>query len=227
MEWHEIIVNGQAQSAQPIIDLSDENLTELLYDLFQPLSFVELFELYEATQKEPSMQAEVNWQKLFEKSNKTWTQRTEQLFMKMSQLPKEFIDWCFERKMECRDLMPINGLSDLKAFSALAVKFSQFSFTRNEGRMIIDLLVDLLLMKKSPEELLVVCDEQWLSSLEKIRNPKTLQKQESKENKWPKYAQEQRFRHGDRWQYKLNIQFKDSKDLEKKLKNLSEQVPQQ
>lgn len=227
VEWHEIILNGQADEAQPIIDLSQEDPTELVFDLFGKMGLVELFEFHKASKVENRLHESLDWEKLFQLSDKSWNERTYKLFGQLSEVPSSFIDWAFHRKMEMRDLLPLNSLTSFQAFNELSNFFTELNLTRNEGRQILDVLVDLILLGKPTERLSPTDENNWLSQLQKIRNPHTLgSDQKSNKSTWPKYVVEQKFREGDRIKRRLQIQYTDSQDLKNKLSNLSEQVPQ-
>ena len=147
------------------------------------------------------------------------------MFAKLPALPKVFFDWAHQRKIELKDLLPLNALSDLAPFISLAQAIADLQLSRNDGKQVIDLLVDLLLLDHSPKTLLEMAGTDWPKTLEKVRKPMAHAEPATQSNSaWPSYVGEQKFRQGDRWQHRLQISYHDTKDLQKKLVQLSQRM---
>lgn len=223
IEWRGILLNGKTAEDKPIVDLSDENLTELVFELFGPLEFIEMAELYQSIQKIEALNKAMNWSQFFSEQKLAYQPRTLELFDKLLQLSEDFKSWASSRKLSASDLMPINSLKDLDLFNSLSPLFSELQFTRSEGKKLIDLLVDLILLGKTKSELLPQEKQNWIFQLSEMRYPNTTQMDmEQKSSHWPEFVQVQNKRLGDRLTYNMQIQYTDAKDLNQKLNRLSE-----
>lgn len=223
VEWNNIILNGAVAQDQPIIDLSHEKLTEVCFDLFGSLSFIEIFELYQAL-KPRSIFEDMDWDLFFKKSGRLWNQRVEQLFERLNDVPADFISWAFERKLAPKDLMPLLSLKSLESFKPVLLALCQQNPSRNEARQILDLLVDLHMMKTPIETLLPVNGIGWLESLKAQRFPETFKNDRCHDesfNPWPQFVSVVKQRQGDRLVRRLQIDFLDSKDLNAKISRIS------
>ncbi|MCJ8275400.1 MAG: hypothetical protein HRT44_02595 [Bdellovibrionales bacterium] len=223
MEWRGVVLNGKVSQDKPIVDLSDEKLDELIFELFGELSFVELAELHEAIESSDISES-MNWELYAKKMKIHWNQRNRGLFAQVCSLPESFKSWCDERKVSASDLMPLNSLRDMETFIELSPVFSELRLTRNDGKKVIDLLVDLLLMGTPTQELRPEDGQDWLKALYNKRYPNTQETDHVRQTQtsWPEFAQVQNRRHGDRLTYNMQIQYLDNKDLTSKLNRLSQ-----
>ena len=111
----------------------------------------------------------------------------------------------------------------MEIFSELSALFSELQCSRSDGKRIIDLLVDLILLGKSKMELEPQEGKNWLTQLMDLRYPNTTQSDRSEKNlAWPEFVQVQNKRLGDQLTYNMQIQYTDNKDLNQKLHRLSE-----
>ncbi len=223
IKWKGIALNGFSASGKITLDLSGENITELLLDLFSPLSFVEVCLLHRASGQHPDFFKSIDWNLFFQKQNLHLNSRTLELFEKLKLMPREFLTWAEEHQMSSRDLMPINSLDDLNSLNILVKNFPKLKLNRNEGKKILDFLVDLILMGQKTEEL-TPSSGNWFQQLTNKRYPNTLNNDKLRENKksWPAYVQTKSSRQGDRMIHKLHITYSNEKDLNSKLKRLSQ-----
>lgn len=224
VEWNGIILNQQTNQDKAIVDLSQTDLTELIWDLFGTLSFIEITELYTALENSP-IKTSMNWQVYFQKQQMHFNQRFVELTKGLQQLSPPFKEWCFQRKLSAQDLMPLNSLKEFDHFNKLSLYFSEQSISRNEGKKVIDLLVDLLLLDTPIDTLIPSEQSDWLTQLTKLRTPKTLindQKLKAQNSQvWPKYVQASKYRQGDKLLNKIQIIYLDNKDLGDKLSRLN------
>ena len=68
IEWRGVVLNGKLSEDKPIVDLSDEDLSDLTFELFGELQFIEVAELYEALQTS-DISSHMNWESYFKKIN--------------------------------------------------------------------------------------------------------------------------------------------------------------
>lgn len=222
IKWKEIVLNTTT-SKKPVFDLSGEDITELLLDLFGSLCFIEVCLLYHSAKKHPCLFEAVDWNSFFKKQKIQMNSRNLQLFEKLKSMPKEFLTWAQEHQMSSRDLMPINSLEDLNCLKTLIKNFQKLKLNRNEGRKTLDLLVDMILMNNKTEDL-NPSSENWFQELMIKRYPNTLNDDKLQKTKrdWPNYVQIKNSRQGDKMTYKLQLTYSNDKDLHSKLKYLSQ-----
>lgn len=220
--WNNILIN-KADDKPPIIDVSHKNITDLLTILYSDISFVEFMELYWACEAHPNLASQVNWQLYLSCQKMTWNDRQKQLLKKLQNLPTLFLDWCHLKQVSSQDLMPLNALDNLDSFCSLTRYFDPLKVSRNHGKKIIDLLVDLILLDHPPDKLKPSDNQDWSVKLEILRKPKTSKGQtQSQAANWPRYVNIKSVRHGDQRQYQMQILFKNQQDLKEKLLRLSE-----
>lgn len=219
--WKGYVLNSCALDSAPLVDLSYDPLTDVLFDLFSPLSFVEVVELRQSLLAIPQLDEAVDWLLFLKKQNQVWSDRLSELSLKIITLDEAFLSWAHDRKLSAQDLMPLNAFSDLSSFNVLAPHFVNQNLTRADGKACIDLLVDLLMMNVEIGRL--VPDQQpWIESLKKLRYPMTLERDRQNTliptlGPLPKSMSLAQFRQGDRIMHKLQITFSDTRDLRKKL----------
>ena len=227
------------------MDLSLENPGELLWDLLGPMSFIEVSRLYNACHEHPHFFQAVDWNSFFQKQKLFWNQRNLELIKKLKTINHGFLSWAQDRQMSPRDLMPLNSLNSMETFNRLGEKFPELGLTRSEGKNILDLLVDLILMGQTAETLMPLSSAKkikqtrsqnplqinhntipqskiWCQQLMAKRYPNTWNRDSSTQEtkSWPRYAQVKKFRQGDQMIHKLQITYKDESDLDSKLKYL-------
>ena len=223
IEWRGIVLNGKVSANKPIVDLSNEDLNDLIFELFGKLSFIEVSELFEAVESS-ELARSISWEEYFKKIEMHYNQRNKELFLKVNTLPEVFKNWCFERKLSASDLMPIASLNNFEIFNSLSALFDELNCSRNDGKKIIDILVDLILMGKTKKDLIPMECQVWLKHLSEIRYPETTKTdyQSSQKNVWPEFVQVQNKRMGDKLTYNMQIQYTDQYDLNQKLNRLSQ-----
>ena len=224
VKWNETGLNGLWAEGKPIVDLSQEDPTELLMDLFAPLCFVELCLLYQAGKEQDLLFQNVDWNHLFKKQKIQFNLRNLQLFEKLKQLPPEFLKWAGDHALSPQELMPVNSLDKLSPLQDLSPEFEKLKLSRNEGRKVLDILVDLILMGVKTEEL-TPSSNNWLNELNQKRYPDSFKKdfsQSSQKTKshWPKYVRIRNLRQGDQMIHQMQITYGSQGDLGSKLKHL-------
>ena len=221
IKWKDLALNGLLASGKPIVDLSQEDITELLLDLFGPLSFIEICLLHWASKEHPNLFESVDWMLFFQKQNFQFNSRNLELSAKLKAMPHDFLIWSQKHQMSPRDLMPINSLDNPDCLKGLVKNFPDLKLTRNEGKKILDILVDLILMGEKTGELAPSSDN-WFQQLAVKRYPKSLKTNSSpeKEEQWPAYVHIKRSRQGDRVVHKLQLTYNDQRDLNSKLERL-------
>ena len=219
--WRETGINGLWACEKPILDLSQEDPTELLMDLFFPLCFVELCLLYQAGKEHPHLFQAVHWSHLFEKQKIQFSLRNLQLWEKLKQLPPEFLKWAGNHALSPQELMPVSGLDKLRPLCKLGPNFEKLKLSRNEGRKVLDILVDLILMGVKTEELMPSSGN-WLNELNQKRYPNSFEKDfpQKMEPPWPQYVRVKNFRQGDQVIHQMQITYGSQDDLGSKLKHL-------
>ncbi len=224
VEWKGIVLNNLDNPDQPIIDLSDQDIHELLVDLFGPLSFIELAELKKACLEQQLLGPEqLHWPRLLELNDFIGSDRHIEILETLSLMPSSFHQWAFDRKLAPQELMPLNSLAPTLLTSCYWDNFLSLSPTRSEGRLLIDLIVDLSLIKNAlPEQTLASHPADWLKELGRIRYPQQTQRDQNSSvpSAWPQFAKVQTVRQGDRRVHKMQIDFYDAEDLQKKLERL-------
>ncbi len=225
IEWKGIVLNPSTTDSAVLIDLSHDNLTELFFDIYGSLCFLEIAELFEALQGRSTLKESMNWDLYFNKQNLVWNTRSEQIIKQILKTNEAFKSWAYDRKLSSADLMPLNALTEFRVFNSLSYLFTDQRLTRSDGKRVIDLLVDLILMDRSVEALIPEEGQNWLEHLVKLRFPMTLEKDNSslKSNELgelPKFMNLTQFRQGDRLMSKLQITFTDTQDLRQKLNRL-------
>ncbi|MCB0378169.1 MAG: hypothetical protein KDD33_06730 [Bdellovibrionales bacterium] len=221
--WRGFALNGLLSATQPQVDLSQEDLTELLFDLYGTLELVELSELYQAVLKEPSLQQKIDWPQFFRNQGLQYNMRLVDLLKVLTDLPTTFKNWAFEKKVSANDLMPLISLKDPSGFTQICEVIAERRLTRSEGKKAIDLLVDLFLMGKTARELMPLDESSWIDQLSSLRYPQTKkrdQQQANTQNQWPDFVQVQSLRQGDRRIHRMQIHYFDDSDLSEKLRRL-------
>jgi hypothetical protein len=223
--WQGLTLNDGPQ--QPMVDLSDQDINELLINLWGPLGLIELVELHQQSHKEPALSSGLNWSQLISKSGFQYNERLWELIQKLSFLPSSFLKWAQEKKCSPQDLMPINALSQSHPHTAW-LDLAHLNPTRSEGKQLVDLVVDLLLFGcpvPTPDQGLSA----WVKELRQLRYPEQHRADQDKSapvQNWPQFAQVRKVRQGDRLLHSLQLLFSDHRDLQDKLKRL-QQLPSQ
>ena len=154
------------------------------------------------------------------------SQRNDELKKKLAQAPVSFLNWMEERKASISDLMPLNSLTQINSINPLLEEFEKQKLTRSQGKQILDLLVDLVMMKTSSQQL-IPSGKNWLDQLKGLRYPNTSKKDqqpglESKD--WPQFIRVQKQRAGDRTRYQMTLQFYNEEELLEKLQRLNRKM---
>ncbi len=223
VEWKNVVLNPQKRDDLPLVDLSEFPLEDCLVDLFGPLSLVELFDLIQASSQHPHLEKALDKQSFFQKQGRQWNERMGQLFDRLTQTSRTFLDWAHNKQVGHREIQPLLSLKAINAeVNQLLDQFSIQKLSRNEGKQILDLLVDLLLMDHETSSLLPKNEQPWLPQLTQLRHPIAGSLQNPPPNLgWPKYVQVVNFRQGDRVLKKMQITYLDQDDLSQKLQRLS------
>ncbi len=224
VEWNDIVLNSQVCESKALVDLSAEEPSDVLFDVFGDLSFVEIAELYAACTKISGFIQKISWPLFCQRQDMQWNEKTEQLCEAVAQLPPKFLAWAHKKQASPRDLQPLMAIKDLAVVSPLLEHFESQAPSRSQGKMIIDLLVDLTLSNHDQTSLEPDKQSAWYDKLYKMRNPMTVARDKTlrEDEQWPQYVQIHNQRQGDRIVKKMQILYSDNKDLSKKLGRLSE-----
>jgi len=227
VEWKGVVLNQAAQESSPLVDLSEFDLSQCLFDLFGPLNIVEISELFNACEKHPTLKASLDKNVFVKLQGRQWNERLSDLMAQLGNAPQSFRDWARTKQTGIKDLQPLLSIDSMADFAPLLSSMAERNFSRNEGKQILDLLVDLFLLEKPISELLPPEKGDWLSTLILLRNPMTMGNKVSSQSpsSWPKFVQVVNHRQGYRVLNKMQIIFSDSQDLNDKLKRLSSKEP--
>lgn len=225
VEWRNVILNPGACESRPVVDLSQNSFTEVLVELYGNLGLIEIFELFTACRAFSELNENLDKNQFMQKQAMVWNQRQEQLFERLAQAPQEFLDWAHNKQMSSKDLQPLLSLTELNEVSEILTALALQAPSRNEGKQILDLVVDLVLLKHSQQSLLPQPGSDWLKYLTQLRQPQASarQQQQPPSSPWPKYVQVVNYRQGDRMLKKMQITYSDRQDLQTKLQRLSSQ----
>ncbi len=215
------------------MELGDQPLSDVLWDLFGELSLMEIFFLYQEIENHQDLRGQISWAKYFQKQKRFFNDKVAKLFKALSIGSSAFLTWCDSKKMENKDLYPLCSLKEKEhqeLFTQLSSFFPEQNMSRSEGREALDLLVDLILMNKIFEELKPNSTTHWVSRLRQLRNPNTTLKDQTSttiNQAWPQFVKVKKQRQGDRLIHQMEIQFLNQEDLESKLSRLKPQGPKQ
>ena len=229
--WKGVFLNGPPSPLKPLVDLSQEDLSEVLFDLFQKLDFVPLARLYAQVQSIETLRKEIRWEDFFKKQGFFWSEKTQNLLEEFNQSPLLFQQWALDKKLSLSDLAPLCSLKKNKVFFQLTPFFSSQGLSRSQGRQVLDLLADLIPMDSWDIQTLEPPDRgDWWTHLYGLRNPETKKRDENfldHSSPWPQFVQIRVQRLGDQRVRKMEIQYSSFKDLGEKLYNLSQIHTQQ
>lgn len=212
------------------VDLGHLELPVVLERVFQNLSAIETCVLWSNAQKMeiPSLSKKDFFKALGHPINP----RIELLPEVLVDLPDIFLRWAQDRKLSFGDLIPLLSVAAKDfALSELTHALKQISTlqcSRTEGRNLLDLAVDLILMgrpipKSESKEL-------WAKSLHKARYPMTTERDTQASNSLknlPKYVQYRGSRSGDTWVHSLTLRFSEIDEGLKRLNGLIETIREQ
>ncbi len=222
--WKNTQLNHSQYAETPKVDLSDLPLNDVLSQLFGPLTLIETYNLLRACQKNENLGPHINWPDYFKSHNRFWSEKVSTLFDQFDNCPQEFLCWCNDKKLENKDLLPLLALKTEDhwvEFQILAPCWQEQNLSRSDGRMILDLVVDLILMGKKADELFPQNLKSWTGQLQSIRNPMTAQRDDNYElGQWPQFVKVKKQRQGDVLTQMMEITFLNKEDLQSKLKRL-------
>lgn len=231
--WNEVLLNPEAHENAIKVDLSQQAFGEVVWDLFGELSFMEIFFLYQEVESHEKLKNKLSWPDYFQKQKRFYNEKLIKLFEALRLGSSEFLHWCHDKKMENKDLYPLLCLKEKdhqSLFTQLSSFFPQQNMSRSDGREALDLLIDLLLLNKTFEDLKPQEKSNWLKSLRQMRNTKTSNSDSTNNSlttSWPQFVKVKKQRQGDRLIHQMEIQFLNQEDLEKKLSRLTTQGPKQ
>jgi hypothetical protein len=223
MLWQGVVLNPQATAGGPTVDLSEHPLPDCLFDLYGPLSLGQCFELVKACEGVPSLHQGLDLPRFFKLQSRHWNERLSDLYQVVKQAPPAFLGWVHQKQVGQKDLQPLVSLGAMDEISPLLDQFPVANLSRNEGKQILDLLVDLLLLKNASDRLAPPAKGSWLQHLKALRYPLS-QKSDKRPQPagWPQYVQVVRHRQGDRVLQRLQITYHDATDLQDKLSRLAQ-----
>jgi hypothetical protein len=186
---------------------------------------MELVQLMRACESLNQLKSKWDPALLFQLQGRQWSERLSDLCHQLQNTPQTFQEWARLKQMDVKDLQPLLSLKGRVRIDPLLEDIAQLKVSRTEGKQILDLLVDLILMENQTESLRAQDNPNWLKVLKQKRYPMShAQEKHTPSNKnLPRYAQIVNFRQGDRLLKKLQITYSDSQDLKDKLNRLSSQ----
>jgi hypothetical protein len=202
-----------------------EAVSGLFRSLYFELSTCEFARLWKASRHVPQF----SLPSIFAKFQIRWNSNTEKLCEIISKLPLEFQNYCSEKKWSFGDFQPLAASQGL-ILSPFFLRIVEMNMSRSQSVLALELVVDLLLMGKSPVEILpqdqLNSGESWIETLRLLRYPQTSQKddwasRQVEQLPWPGTAQAKWTRQGDRAGIELKLFVSNPTDFKKYLQSLS------
>lgn len=208
-------------ASSPLVDMSEQNLTTVLSELYPSLSLIETMELFAAINS-TSLSSHLDRTAFMQAQKMQWNQRLQDLFELLAKTPATFKNWAHTKSMGIKDLQPLLSIDDVESITGELKILGDSQLSRNDGKSFIDLVVDLVMMKIDFSEVFTSPSQSWLSSLKKLRYPNATSQdlKASPSQIWPKYVQVVKQRQGDRVLNKMQITYADKTDLKEKLQRL-------
>lgn len=219
--WRGHLLSAAVATNAPEIDMGDQDLTDLIIDLYPSLGWADYAVLKKRIESEPQLSQSLDHEKLARHFGFAFNDRSEQIRQKFLDCSPLFIEWARTKKASQQDLAPLAALGNLENFNPILEKMVAANLSRSEGKQVLDWLVDLYLMGYDLGELTVDDCKKWQTNIFRLRYPNTHSEDAKEAEKiWPTYCQHSRHRNGDRLEQALRIKFTDLDDLAGKLSTL-------
>lgn len=229
--WQDHCLNPNAKG--PRVDVSDSSLSELIHQIWGPLTWGQLILLAQSLGENPSRPQKLNWSQLLELSQFQPHERNVALLTHLSPMDPAFLTWVHERKASPQDLMPLKSLQPKDLNHSQWSHWQDLNATRHQGRQLIDLIVDITLI----DEQLPHWDEgdqaaKLLVRLQQQRYPQQNQWDQQKlaamaKEGWPRFTRVRSERQGDQLRHHMQLSFDNLNDLQQKLDRLKDHISQQ
>lgn len=142
--------------------------------------------------------------------------------------PREFQNWCDEKKMGARDLAPLLAVEDVHEIEPLLRELPRMVISKFEGARALEMFVELFLMNRPINDLLPTSDNGglYVRRLEGWRRPAASEHDEEWRRKvgqwpWPSQVQAEWQRFGDQSGIEIKIRTTSPDDFQKKLESLA------
>lgn len=164
-----------------------------------------------------------------------WKESLDLLAKKLNQLPLPIHRFLQNKKMGPQDLAPLRAMPSLEILAPIWPALMTSSFSKSEMTQALELIVELLLLGKTNEEVLPdhATDKPstpslgWLQKLKAHRFPKTTQQDQSADEKirnlsWPLKSEARWARRGDLSGVELKLFFSHPQELQRALARLEQ-----
>lgn len=142
--------------------------------------------------------------------------------------PREFQNWCDDKKMGARDLAPLLAVTDVNEIAPLLLELPRMTISKFEGARALELFVELYLMGRPLNDLLPTSENGglYVRRLEGWRRPNAEVKDEEWRKTvgqwpWPSQVQAEWQRFGDQAGLEIKIRTTSPDDFQKKLESLA------
>lgn len=208
-------------------------LEEIILGLYPQLRFTELAWLYRNL-RELNLLNKIPWEDLVSYYGFRWTQQMQLTVDQLLNTPLAFQEWCFHKDIKSKDLAPLRGLNDAEQepLKPQLIQFAQANPSKSNGATILEWLIDLHLMKRTPSiDLWMLPVDQLLEALRAQRFPMTSQADQKSQDwvirqRWPNGSRAQWIRSGDETELEVSIRGRSFEDLQKKLKAVQATIEQ-
>lgn len=229
--WRGQLLTGFTRTESVVIDLFElrqGTLIECLLSCYPELGLAELARLSTNLHSVwPETFLDIR-EGLYRAYGLKWSERLEDTFKVLSQLPLKFQEWVDVKKLGARDLSPLLALDDAKTFTPFLQALADLEISRHEGVKALELGTELFLMGRPLNDILPTQKNGtvYLRQLEKWRKPNALQGDEQWQEEvtkwpWPAHVQAQWQRFGDQSGLEIKIRTTSPEDFHKKLKQMS------
>lgn len=220
--WRGYLLTGFDKESGNCIKLNDDDqLSDVLFELYPHLSLIELSRFYVLAHQNL---IDVDWSTLFFKYKIRYSDELDMLMQKINLLPEKFQKWCHDKSISAKDLFPLKMIDSTLSLDAHLVLLANANPTRSDGVKAIEYLVDLSLMKTDLPSL----ENSWAEyykDLQRKRYPsdynQNLEGQKLlKELPWPKKMEAKYLRRGDRSGFEIRFFVQSRNELATHLRGL-------
>jgi hypothetical protein len=206
---------------------SDTSLLDLLKSIYEDLSYIEVLCFSLCLERNPQLLGENSIEDFFSAFHLRLDENLKQTNRLVAQLPRHFLNWCAEKKWGPQDFSPLRSLTEGIIVLTPYLELLNSPLSKNDGTLIFELLIELLMMGKDLKPLLLQPTIQWLPILKKERYPlATFQSQKKEEQlrkfSWPLHSQVKWVRKGDKSGVELKLFITHPQDLERSLIKLEQ-----
>lgn len=210
-------------------DISHKDFSEALKQIYPHLTFMELSRLFSCS-RSAGLSDHLAWDQIFRAYSYHWNNRMEKTVELALTLPLPFQQWMQSHEISPREISPLLSLKEQSTFVPFLEHFISKFLSRNQGAQLLELAVELHLMKTPILELISRPEEtveDWIARLRKIRYPQTETLDKSIEERllslpWTKSFSKRWTRNGDRSGLEVKFLVQSPEDLKNKIKALEE-----